>query len=255
MSYREAGNSQVTLSSTAPASDSRSQVSGFNVFEGTAADLSQSAPVTNVAARPVALAALIEERDRTSSSRPGATDRRRPGVDEASAVPLVQYRRRSHLDEPRPQVDTQVDSVYRPAPTSGGTAVSDLLIFGGKPGRAARPATVPVETAPRHRPPQLHDPQPDQRDDLFALLRVITVNAAGPGPPPCPRKHQPRSCVSCRGFAPSECPNVRSTRHARACGPASLATARGPEGERTRMARPALLNRARGREFSPGLSR
>ncbi len=54
-----AGNSQVTLSWTAPASDGGSHVSGYNVFEGTTADLSGSAPVTNVTGTAVTLAGLI----------------------------------------------------------------------------------------------------------------------------------------------------------------------------------------------------
>ena len=52
------GNSQVTLSWTAPASDGGSQVSGYNVFEGTTADLSGSAPVTNVTGTAVTRAGL-----------------------------------------------------------------------------------------------------------------------------------------------------------------------------------------------------
>jgi fibronectin type 3 domain-containing protein len=55
------GNAQVTLSWTAPASDGGSQVSGYNVFEGTTADLSGSAPVTTVtgAATTVTLPGLV----------------------------------------------------------------------------------------------------------------------------------------------------------------------------------------------------
>jgi len=53
------GDSQVTLSWTAPASDGGSHVSGYNVFEGTTADLSGSAPVTNVTGTAVTLANLI----------------------------------------------------------------------------------------------------------------------------------------------------------------------------------------------------
>jgi titin len=53
------GNTQVTLSWAAPASDGGSPVSGYNVFEGTTADLSRSAPVTNVTGTTVTLPALI----------------------------------------------------------------------------------------------------------------------------------------------------------------------------------------------------
>ena len=55
----KSGNSQVTLSWTAPASDGGSQVSGYNVFEGTTADLSGSAPVTSVTGTAVTRAGLI----------------------------------------------------------------------------------------------------------------------------------------------------------------------------------------------------
>ncbi len=54
----KSGNSQVTLSWTAPASDGGSQVSGYNVFEGTTADLSGSAPVTSVTGTAVTRAGL-----------------------------------------------------------------------------------------------------------------------------------------------------------------------------------------------------
>jgi predicted phage tail protein len=53
------GNSQVTLSWAAPASDGGEQLSGYNVFEGTTADLSGSAPVTNVPGTTVTLHGLI----------------------------------------------------------------------------------------------------------------------------------------------------------------------------------------------------
>ena len=53
------GNTQVTLSWAAPASDGGSPVSGYNVFEGTTADLSGSAPVTNVTGTTVTLPGLI----------------------------------------------------------------------------------------------------------------------------------------------------------------------------------------------------
>ena len=49
----------MTLLWTAPASDGGSQVSGYNVFEGTTADLSGNAPVTNVTGTTVTLPALI----------------------------------------------------------------------------------------------------------------------------------------------------------------------------------------------------
>ena len=53
------GNAQVTLSWAAPASDGGSPVSRYNVFEGTTADLSSSAPVTNVTGTAVTLPGLI----------------------------------------------------------------------------------------------------------------------------------------------------------------------------------------------------
>ena len=53
------GNTQVSLSWTAPASNGASQVSGYNVFEGTTADLSRNAPVANVTGTTVTLPALI----------------------------------------------------------------------------------------------------------------------------------------------------------------------------------------------------
>src|SRR5215469_2091929 len=52
------GNSQVTLTWTAPASDGGSPVSGYNVFEGTTADLSGSAPLTTVTDTAVTVAGL-----------------------------------------------------------------------------------------------------------------------------------------------------------------------------------------------------
>ena len=85
----KAGNSQVTLSWTAPASDGGSQVSGYNVFEGTTADLSGNAPVTNVTGTTVTLPALINGTTYYFEVAAVNGIGEGPPSNEASAVPLT----------------------------------------------------------------------------------------------------------------------------------------------------------------------
>ena len=84
-----AGNGQVTLSWTAPASDGGEQLSGYNVFEGTTPDLSGSAPVTNVTGTTVTLPALTN--GTTYYFQVAAVNTAGQGrlSDEVSAVPVT----------------------------------------------------------------------------------------------------------------------------------------------------------------------
>ena len=81
------GNSQVTLSWTAPASDGGEQLSGYNVFEGTTTDLSRSAPVTNVTGTTVTLPALTNGTTYYFQVAAVNTAGQGPLSDEVSAVP------------------------------------------------------------------------------------------------------------------------------------------------------------------------
>ena len=84
-----AGNGQVTLSWTAPASDGGSQVSGYNVFDGTTTDLSRSAPVTNVTGTTVTLPALTNGTTYYFQVAAVNTAGQGPLSDEVSAVPVT----------------------------------------------------------------------------------------------------------------------------------------------------------------------
>jgi hypothetical protein len=110
----------VTLSWTAPASDGGSRVTSYNVFEGTTADLSGSAPVTNVTGTTVTLPALINGTRYyfwvTAVNRVGEG----PPSNEVSAVPLTVPEAPTGLTAT--PGDSQVTLSWA-APTSGGAAI------------------------------------------------------------------------------------------------------------------------------------
>jgi len=122
------GNSQVTLSWTAPASDGGSQVSGYNVFEGTTADLSGSAPVTSVTGTAVTRAGLTNGTTYyfwvTAVNEIGEG----PPSNEVSAVPLTVP------GEPTGLTATPGNSrvtLSWAEPASGGAAISGYNVFQG----------------------------------------------------------------------------------------------------------------------------
>jgi hypothetical protein len=126
------GNTQVTLSWTAPASGGGSLVSGYNVFEGTTADLSRTAPVTNVTGTTVTLPALINGTryyfEVTAVNGIGEG----PPSNEVSAVPLTVPGAPTGLTAT--PGNSRVTLSWS-APASGGAAISGYLIFEGtRPG-------------------------------------------------------------------------------------------------------------------------
>ncbi len=168
------GNTQVTLSWTAPASGGGSLVSGYNVFEGTTADLSRTAPVTNVTGTTVTLPALINGTryyfEVTAVNGIGEG----PPSNEVSAVPLTVPGAPTGLTAT--PGNSRVTLSWS-APASGGAAISGYLIFEGtRPGGENRnPVNGSLVTATSY-------PVSGLTNGITYYFRVIAVNAAGQGP-------------------------------------------------------------------------
>ena len=169
-----AGNGQVTLSWTAPASDGGSQVSSYNVFEGTTADLSGSAPVTNVTGTTVTLPALTNGTTYyfwvTAVNGIGEG----PPSNEVSAVPLTVPGAPTGLT---PIAGNGQVTLSWTAPASdGGSQVSGYNVFEGTTADLSRER--PGHQRHRH---HRHAARPDQRDHV--LLRGGRGQHRGPRPP------------------------------------------------------------------------
>jgi predicted phage tail protein len=123
------GNAQVTLSWTAPASDGGSQVSGYNVFEGTTPDLSGSAPVTNVTGTAVTLAGLVN--GTTYYFKVAAVNSAGQGLPsaEVQAVPATLPGVPTGLTATRG--NAQVTLSWTAPASDGGSRVSGYLIYQG----------------------------------------------------------------------------------------------------------------------------
>jgi YHS domain-containing protein len=168
------GNTQVTLSWTAPASDGGSPVSGYNVFEGTTADLSRSAPVTNVTGTTVTLPALINGTTYFFEVAAVNTAGQGPLSTEMRAVPVTVPGAPTGLTA-KPG-NSRVTLSWA-GPTSGGAAISGYLIFEGtRPGGENRnPVNGSLVTTTSYTLTGL-------TNGTTYYFRVIAVNAAGQGP-------------------------------------------------------------------------
>ena len=168
------GNTQVVLSWTAPASDGGSQVTGYELYVGTTADLSGNAPVARVTGTVVTVTNLINGTryyfrvtavNRVGEGRPS---------NEVSAVPLTVPGAPTGLTAT--PGDSQVTLSWA-APTSGGAAINGYLIFEGtSPGGENRnPVNGSLVNATSYTVTGL-------TNGTTYYFRVIAVNAAGQGP-------------------------------------------------------------------------
>jgi fibronectin type 3 domain-containing protein len=167
------GNTQVTLSWAAPASDGGSPVSGYNVFEGTTADLSRSAPVTNVTGTTVTLPALINGTTYyfwiTAVNGIGEG----PPSNEVSAVPLTVPGAPTGLTA-KPG-NTQVTLSWTAPASDGGSPVSGYNVFEGTTADLSRSAPVTNVTGTTVTLPALIN-------GTTYFFEVAAVNTAGQGP-------------------------------------------------------------------------
>ena len=215
------GNTQVVLSWTAPASDGGSQVTGYELYVGTTADLSGNAPVARVTGTTVTVTNLINGTryyfwvtavNRVGEGRPS---------NEVSAVPLTVPEAPTGLTAT--PGDSRVTLSWA-APTSGGAAIERLLHLRGN--QTGRREPQPGQRLPGHHY-QLHGNRPDQRD--YLLLQGDRGERRGPGPPV--RRGAGHAAAYHADFAPSEYPDVGH--HHAVRDPADLARHHSPEGQRT----------------------
>ena len=168
------GNTQVVLSWTAPASDGGSQVTGYELYVGTTADLSGNAPVARVTGTTVTVTNLINGTryyfwvtavNRVGEGRPS---------NEVSAVPLTVPEAPTGLTAT--PGDSRVTLSWA-APTSGGAAIDGYFIFEGtRPGGENRnPVNGSLVTTTSYTVTGL-------TNGTTYYFRVIAVNAAGQGP-------------------------------------------------------------------------
>ena len=168
------GNSQVTLSWAAPASNGGSQVTGYDLYVGTAADLSGNAPVARVTDTLVTVTNLVNGTRYhfrvTAVNRVGDG----PASNEVSAVPLTVPGAPTGLTAT--PGNSQVTLSWA-APASGGTAISGYNVFEGtRPGGENRtPVNGSLVTATSYTVTGL-------TNGTTYYFTVIAVNAAGQGP-------------------------------------------------------------------------
>ena len=164
----------MSLSWAAPASTGGSPVSGYNVYEGTTADLSGNAPVTSVTGTVVTVTDLIN--GTRYYFRVAAVNRvgGGPASSEVSAVPLTVPGAPTGLTAT--PGNSRVTLSWA-APPSGGAAISDYLIFDGtrRGGENRTPVNGSLVTATSYTVTGL-------TNGTTYYFRVIAVNAAGKGP-------------------------------------------------------------------------
>jgi fibronectin type 3 domain-containing protein len=168
------GNSQVTLSWTAPASNGGSQVTGYDLYAGTTADLSGNTPIARVTGTAVTVTNL------TNGTRyyfwvtavNGVGDG--PASNEVPAIPATVPGAPTGLTAT--PGNSQVTLSWA-APASGGAAISGYLIFEGtRPGGENHaPVNGSLVTATSYRVTGL-------TNGTTYYFRVIAVNAVGQGP-------------------------------------------------------------------------
>ena len=167
------GNTQVTLSWTAPASDGGSPVSGYNVFEGTTLICHGNAPVTNVTGTTVTLPALINGTTYyfwvTAVNGIGEG----PPSNEVSAVPLTVPGAPTGLTAT--PGNAPGDPVLGRARIGGGSPVSGYNVFEGTTADLSRSAPVTNVTGTTFTVPGLVN-------GTTYYFEVTAVNAAGQGP-------------------------------------------------------------------------
>ena len=167
------GNSQVTLSWTAPASDGGSQVSGYNVFEGTTPDLSRSAPVTNVTGSTVTLPALTNGTTYYFQVAAVNTAGQGPRSDEVSAVPVTVPGAPTGLTAIAG--NGQVTLSWTAPASDGGEQLSGYNVFEGTTPDLSRSAPVTNVTGTTVTLPAL-------TNGTTYYFQVAAVNTAGQGP-------------------------------------------------------------------------
>ena len=168
-----AGNGQVTLSWTAPASDGGSKVTGYNVFEGTTADLSGSAPVTNVTGTTVTLPALTNGTTYYFEVAAVNGIGEGPRSDEVSAVPLTVPGAPTGLTAT--PGNSQVTLLWTAPASDGGSQVSGYNVFEGTTTDLSRSAPVTNVTGTTVTLPAL-------TNGTTYYFEVAAVNTAGQGP-------------------------------------------------------------------------
>ena len=168
------GNTQVTLSWAAPASDGGSPVTGYDLYVGTTADLTGDAPVARVTGTVVTVTSLVNGTRYyfrvTAVNRVGEG----PASNEVSAVPLTVPGAPAGLTAT--PGNSRVTLSWA-APASGGAAISGYIIYEGtRPGGENRnPVNGSLVTTTSYTVTGL-------TNGTTYYFRVIAVNAAGQGP-------------------------------------------------------------------------